>query len=97
MGHTWMWLDGFEWRGIRTKQFTYAVTRIDREEFFFDNLKDPLQKTNLAKHPEHAREKERIKTIMTSRMADLKDEFRECSWYGQNWTENRRVLRGAKG
>ena len=97
MGHTWMWLDGFEWRGLRSRQFTYAMRRIDREEFFFDNLQDPLQRINLAQHPAHAREKDRHENIMISKMADLKDEFRECSWYGKNWTENRQVLRGAKG
>jgi arylsulfatase A-like enzyme len=97
MGHTWMWLDGFEWRGVRSRRFTYAIRRIDREEFLFDNLRDPLQKRNLAKHPKHEQEKEQIKNVMLSKMADLKDEFRECSWYGKNWTENRMVLRGAKG
>jgi arylsulfatase A-like enzyme len=97
MGHTWMWLDGFEWRGLRTKQFTYAVQRADGAEFFFDNLNDPLQTTNLATHPQYIRNKQAAKNTMLGKMAALNDEFRECSWYGKHWTENRMVLRGAKG
>jgi arylsulfatase A-like enzyme len=97
MGHTWLWLDGFEWRGLRTKRFTYAVQRADDSEFFFDNLNDPLQKNNLAAHPQYIRDKETARNEMLTKMAELKDEFRECSWYGKHWTENRIVLRGAKG
>jgi arylsulfatase A-like enzyme len=97
MGHTWMWLDGFEWRGLRTKRYTYAVQRIDGAEYYFDNLADPLQERNLAVDPAHRGLMERAKESMLARMGELKDDFQACSWYGENWTKNRVVLRGAKG
>jgi arylsulfatase A-like enzyme len=97
MGHTWMWLDGFEWRGLRTKRHTYAIQRIDGSEFFFDNLADPLQQRNLAYEEAHRRAKEAARERMLAKMTELYDEFQECTWYGEHWTENRIVLRGAKG
>jgi arylsulfatase A-like enzyme len=97
MGHTWMWLDGFEWRGLRTKRFTYAIQRADGAEFFFDNLADPLQKSNLARRPDFSRDKAAAEAAMRKKMAELNDEFRECTWYEKHWTKDRIVLRGAKG
>jgi arylsulfatase A-like enzyme len=97
MGHTWLWLDGFEWRGLRSKQFTYAVQRCDGAEFLFDNLNDPPQKHNLASQSSYAEARETAKNIMSEKMADLRDEFRPCSWYGEHWIKDRIVLRGAKG
>jgi arylsulfatase A-like enzyme len=97
MGHTWLWLDGFEWRGIRGKRFTYAIQRCDSAEFLFDNVSDPLQLENLAQDPAFTREKERLQKRMHDKMAELNDEFRECTWYEKNWTRDRIVLRGARG
>ena len=92
-----MWLDGFEWRGLRTKRFTYAIQRADGAEFFFDNLADPLQKNNLATRPDFSRDKAAAEATMRKKMAELNDEFRECTWYEKHWTKDRIVLRGAKG
>lgn len=97
MGHTWLWLDGFEWRGLRTKRHTYAIERADGAEYFFDNLADPLQQRNLAEELTYSDAKERAKKSMLAKMSELGDEFRACSWYGEHWTRNRVVLRGAKG
>lgn len=47
MGHTFRWLDGFEWRAVRTKRFTYARYLRDGKELLFDNQQDPLQSRNL--------------------------------------------------
>ena len=44
MGHTHLWADGFEWRGLRDKQFTYARYLRDGRELLFDHVADPLQK-----------------------------------------------------
>lgn len=41
------------WRGIRTKQYTYAVCHDDLDWILFDNEKDPYQKENLAGLEEH--------------------------------------------
>jgi arylsulfatase A-like enzyme len=97
MGHTWMWLDGFEWRGLRTKRYTYAIERADGAEYFFDNLADPLQQRNLVQESAYSDARERIKNRMLAKMNELGDEFRSCSWYGKNWIKDRVVLRGSKG
>ena len=97
MGHTWLWMDGFEWRGVRTKQFTYAIERAGGRELLFDNLADPLQMNNLASSGDHAGAKTALRTWLEQAMADLGDTFQPCSWYGEHWVENRIVQRGAKG
>ena len=47
-----IWEDGYEWRALRSKQYTYAVLRVDgplpRQELLFDNVADPLQMRDLA-------------------------------------------------
>src|SRR5664279_2340867 len=37
MGCTAEWIDGHEWRGLRSKQYTYAIYRSDGLELLFDN------------------------------------------------------------
>jgi hypothetical protein len=56
-----------------------------------------MQQRNLAHDALHERVKEQMKESMLQRMSELKDEFRECSWYGKHWTKDRIVLRGAMG
>ena len=97
MGHTWLWIDGFEWRGVRTKRFTYAVERSDGHELLFDNVADPLQMKNLVHNAAYIAERADLQERMFARMSKLKDEFHDCTWYGSNWTKDRIVLRGARG
>lgn len=47
-------------RAVRDKRFTYAVYRIDRSEYLFDNLADPYQMSNLAHDPDFNEQKERL-------------------------------------
>jgi arylsulfatase A-like enzyme len=97
MGHTYLWNDGFEWRGLRDKRYTYAVYRSDGKELIFDNLNDPTQTTNLAADPGHRSELEMFRQKLKMKMAALGDTFESCSWYRDQWTENRVILRGARG
>ncbi|MDY7010605.1 MAG: sulfatase, partial [Planctomycetota bacterium] len=48
MGPSVDWDDGFEWRALRDKRYTYALQRAGRREFLFDNRRDPHQMRNLA-------------------------------------------------
>ena len=43
MGTTAAWVDGHEWRALRSKRYTYALYRADRSELLFDNQADPYQ------------------------------------------------------
>lgn len=97
MGHTFLWNDGYEWRAIRDQQFTYARYLVDGEELLFDNKNDPEQSTNLANNPQFERDLKRLRQSMAEKMLAVHDDFKPCSWYRDNWTENRVILRGAEG
>lgn len=95
MGHTFLWNDGFEWRALRDKQYTYARYLSDGKELLFDNLNDPIQSKDLTMDlPDVV---VRLRKQMNARMAELGDPFKPCSWYRDNWTENRVIMRGGKG
>jgi arylsulfatase A-like enzyme len=97
MGHTYLWKDGHEWRGLRDRRYTYAIYRIDKAEFLFDNQADPLQTKNLASDPAHRDTLERFRRMLKSRMAELNDTFEACTWYRDHWSVDRNIIRGARG
>ena len=97
MGHTFQWKDGFEWRAIRDQQFTYARYLIDGEELLFDNRNDPQQSVNLVNDPAFATDLNRLRQWMAEKMLAVHDKFKPCTWYRDNWTNNRVILRGSKG
>ncbi len=98
MGHTYLWKDGYEWRGIRDKQCTYAVYRRDGSELLFDNQKDPFQKKNLIGDPNYKKIRKNLSSQMENKMSVLNDPFEKCTWYRDYWTDgNRNILRSAKG
>jgi len=91
------WSDGYEWRALRDKRFTYAVYRVDGKELLFDHIEDPYQMTDLIGQPAHAETAARFRTMLKRRMAELKDTFPPSTWYRDRWTKDRVILRGAKG
>ena len=95
MGATAIFEDGHEWRALRSKQYTYAVYRIDGKELLFDNLNDPHQLINLADNTNYQSLLETMRADLNQRMRDLQDEFKPCTWYRDNWIENRHILRTA--
>ena len=97
MGHTYLWKDGFEWRAIRDKQFTYGVYRSDGEELLFDNLADPHQANDLSDDPKHAAKLAELRGKLKVKMAEVKDPFQKCSWYRDHWTKNRVIMQGGRG
>jgi arylsulfatase A-like enzyme len=95
MGCTAAWQDGYEWRGLRDKQFTYAVYLRDRSELLFDNLADPYQTKNLAADATHAGKLEHFREMLKSRMERINDTFETCTWYRDHWTRDRIIVRSA--
>lgn len=91
------WKDGHEWRAVRDKRFTYATYRVDQSEWLFDNVEDPFQMRNLAQNPGHEAAVKELRAFMHEKMASLNDTFETCTWYRDNWTEDRIILRAAKG
>lgn len=98
MGHTYLWQDGFEWRGLRDKRYSYAVYRKDSSERLFDNQNDPLQTKNLIGDLDYKDIAEALRLKLKEKMKALNDTFESCSWYRDKWTDGgRNILRGAKG
>ena len=94
-GPTADWSDGVEWRAVRTKQHTFAVYRRDCKELLFDNIADPYQMNNLIDDPAHAEVKGRLRDLLAARMHEVNDTFEPTSWYRDNWTKDRIILRSA--
>ena len=95
MGCTAKWEDGYEWRALRTKQYTYAIHRPDRSEKLFDNIADPFQTRNLIDAPESTKLRDQFRILLQQRMNALNDTFEACTWYRDHWTEDRVILRTA--
>jgi len=95
MGHTYMWVDGNEWRAARDKRFTYAIMRADGSEYLFDNQADPLQEHNLLHDLNYEQDLERLRTFVVQRMRELNDPFERTTWYRGRWTEDRKIVRTA--
>lgn len=97
MGHTHLWKDGFEWRALRDARHTYARYLRDGRELLFDNQADPLQRHDLAGDAASRDLLERQRRRLAARMEAIGDSFERCSWYRDECTENRVILRGARG
>jgi len=92
------WQNGYEWRALRDKRYTYAVYRIDRSQLLFDNIADPYQMKNLADDPGYKQTVRRFSRMLAARMESINDTFAECTWYRDNWTDgNRVIIRTARG
>ena len=98
MGHTYLWEDGFEWRALRDKRYSYAVYRRDGSELLFDNINDPLQAKNLIGDTGYKNIEDTFRLKLKEKMERLDDTFEKCTWYRDHWTDGcRNILRGAKG
>ncbi|MBN1846027.1 MAG: sulfatase [Sedimentisphaerales bacterium] len=101
-GATANWQTGHEWRALRTKRHTYARFRVRRpdapQEYLFDNVADPYQRTNLVSSAEHRTILEELRGKLAQKMGSLNDTFEASSWYRDHWTDgNRIIVRGARG
>ena len=95
MGATAIFEDGHEWRALRSKGHTFARYLADGSELLFDNEADPFQTTNLIDSPAHAGARDAMRRQLSERMAALHDSFERCTWYAENWIENRVIQRSA--
>jgi len=95
MGHTYRWIDGFEWRALRDKRFTYAKYLRDGKELLFDRQNDPESKNNVVDEPSYKEDLERLRDRMTAKMKGLNDGFHPCSWYRDNWMHKNYSIKSA--
>jgi arylsulfatase A-like enzyme len=100
-GATANWNTGHEWRAIRNKQYTYAKYRITRsdaaQELLFDNIADPYQMTNLATDSNYQTTLQQMQAKLAEKMSSVSDTFEASTVYRDQWTNNRMILRGARG
>ena len=75
---------GKEYRGIRTKRYTY-VRDLDGPWLLYDNQKDPYQQTNLVNVPKHASLQAKLETKLTAKLKTHGDEFKHGSEYIKKW------------
>lgn len=85
MGHTYQWIDGYEWRALRSKRYTYARYLRDDSEVLLDREADPTQLTNFADDPAYAAVKKDLRKRMEHKMKQLNDVFMPCTWYRDRW------------
>jgi len=75
---------GREYRGIRTRRYTYVRT-LDGPWLLYDNQADPYQMNNLVGKPEHAALQAELETMLTARLKETKDHFRPGGEYIAKW------------
>ena len=75
---------GKEFRGVRTKRFTY-VRDLQGPWLLFDNEKDPFQLENVVNRPGYAREQAHMEAELERKLAAAKDDFRPGADYLAKW------------
>jgi arylsulfatase A-like enzyme len=75
---------GKEYRGIRTKRFTY-VRDLQGPWLLYDNEKDPLQRENVVGTAGYAAEQARLDLELKRKLALARDEFRPAADYIATW------------
>lgn len=85
MGHTFQWKDGYEWRSIRDKRFTYAKYLRDGKELLYDRKVDPYMIKDVLDDPSYNEELTRLRKMMLDKMRKLNDKFHKCTWYRDHW------------
>ena len=79
-----------EWRGVKTKQYTYWRWLAGAEELY-DNLADPYQMENLAQGDTAPDILVRLRSRMAELLGAAHDDFPPGTAYGE-WFDNRRNL-----
>ncbi len=92
-GATAAWEDGHEWRAYRTDRYTYALYLRDGAELLFDNVEDPLQMHDLSLDPAYFEKKVELRNEMYAEMNRIGDRFHTSTYYRDNWTKDRIILK----
>lgn len=75
---------GSEYRGLRTKRYTY-VRDLNGPWLMFDNLKDPYQQKNVIDSPEYADIRKELDNKLMKKLKSLGDEFLPGMEYIKKW------------
>jgi arylsulfatase A-like enzyme len=81
----WLRKDGgAEYRGIRTKRYTY-VRKLTGPWLLFDNLTDPYQQNNLIGNPKFSKLEASLEKALKQRLLETNDEFLPGETYIKKW------------
>nr|WP_295923469.1 sulfatase [uncultured Dyadobacter sp.] len=75
---------GKEYRGIRTKQYTY-VRDLKGPWLLYDNVKDPYQLNNLVGTTAYASVQAKLEKVLRAQLADARDNFLTADEYMRQW------------
>ncbi len=76
--------NGREFRGVRTKRYTY-VRDLDGPWLLFDNEKDPYQQDNLVNKPAHQALRQKLEASLQTILDKTKDKFLAGPDYVAQW------------
>jgi len=85
-----------EWRGVRTKQYTYVRWLAGAEELY-DNLADPYQMTNLAGSGAEPDALVRLRARLADLLAAAHDDFRPGTGFSDWYDDCRNLVRTGLG
>ena len=77
--------EGKEYRGLRTKRYTY-VRDLQGPWLFYDNEADPYQTRNLTHDPESSAIRAKLDEALQSKLDSCQDEFLPGSHYVEKWS-----------
>ncbi|MCL4483972.1 MAG: sulfatase [Bacteroidetes bacterium] len=77
-------MGGKEYRGVRTKRYTY-VKDLKGPWLLFDNLKDPFQLKNLVKDQKSQKTREGLELKLTQLLKKINDQFLPGQEYIKKW------------
>ena len=89
-------VDGTEWRAVRTPDHIFTRWLDGREELF-DLRADPLQMNDLAGDEAHRPLRDRLAARLAKLMAEIDDQLLPCTAYRDWFDAQRRVIRNASG
>ncbi|VAX27074.1 Sulfatase [hydrothermal vent metagenome] len=75
---------GVEYRGIRSKQYTY-VRKLDGPWLLFDNVADPYQQNNMIDNPEFSELKAKLDKALNQKLLETNDKFLPAEEYIKQW------------
>ena len=75
---------GIEYRGVRTKRYTYAKT-LDGPWMLYDNKTDPFQLNNLIENPEYEELERELDEMLSQKLEETNDEFLPGEDYVNMW------------
>jgi len=75
---------GREFRGIRTRRYTY-VRDLKGPWLFYDNERDSYQLDNLCNKPEHSELQKRLEQLLSQKLKEANDKFLPGQEYIKKW------------